>query len=140
MTMTFFVSYLFELWGRKKTMFFSYAFTAGVYFLLPYSAPNLSMLIFLRCMIGVTMSAPLAHPLIADYVKRSSRGKAVALAGIGLVCGEVLSMGVLFNFTKQMNYFDAFSIASLLILTFAIFFSITIVEPNIETVRDKSDM
>jgi hypothetical protein len=41
----------------------------------------------------------MAHPLIPDYVVRKSRGKAVALTGVGLVLGEVFSMGILFKFT-----------------------------------------
>jgi MFS family permease len=137
MMTTFFVSYLFELWGRKKTLFFSYLLTAFVYFLFPYSAPNFYMLVFLRCMIGVTMAAPISHPLIADYVKRKSRGKAIALAGVGIVTGEVFSMGVLFNLTKSMDYFDAFAIASSLILGFAFFFLLAIKDVNLDEIREK---
>ena len=58
----------------------------------------------LRCAIGITMSAPIAHPLIPDYVVRNCRGKAVALSGCGVVIGEVFSMGILFNFTKTMTF------------------------------------
>ena len=137
MVTTFFVSYLFELWGRKKTLFFSYFLTALVYFLIPYSAPHFYMLVILRCLIGVTMSAPIAHPLIADYVKRRSRGKAIALAGVGIVTGEVFSMGVLFNLTKSMDYFQAFSIASSLIFAFAFFFLFAIKDPNLDQLREK---
>ena len=139
MITTFFVSYLFELWGRKKTIFFSYLLTAGVYFMFPYSAPNLNYLIILRCAIGVTMSAPLANPLIADYVKRSSRGKAIALGGVGMVFGEVFSMGILFNMTKSMSYFDAFAIASAIIFLFSLFFLYSVVDPDMENIRDNSE-
>jgi len=120
-------------------MFFSYTLTAGVYFLFPYSAPNLNLLILLRCLIGFTMSAPLAHPLVADYIKRSSRGKAIALAGVGMVFGEVLSMGVLFNLTKSMNYFDAFSLASAIIFMFSVFFYVSIVDPDMDSIRNSED-
>ena len=74
MITTFLVSYLFEIWGRRITIVLSYILTAGVYFILPYSAPDYGMLMLMRCLIAITMSAPIAHPLIADYVKRSSRG------------------------------------------------------------------
>ena len=79
MVATFFTSYVYELVGRKLTIFFSYFFTAALFVAMPYTAPNLNHLIAVRAAIGVTMSAPLASPLIADYVKRSSRGRAIAL-------------------------------------------------------------
>ena len=50
------------------------------------------------------MAAPIAHPLIPDYVVKKHRGKAVALSGCGVVIGEVFSKGVLFNFTKSMTF------------------------------------
>ena len=84
------------------------------------------------------MSAPLAHPLIPDYVKRSSRGKAIALSGLGFVLGEVMSMGVLFNLTKAMSYQSAFTVAALVLGVFAFFFLFTIKEPDMETLRSRA--
>lgn len=104
MVTTFLVSYMYEIWGRRLTLVVSYVLTAIFYYLIPYSAPNYNTLLFLRCLIAITMSAPLSHPLVADYVKRASRGTAVALAGVGIVLGEVFSMGILFNLTKSMSY------------------------------------
>lgn len=51
------------------------------------------------------MAAPTSHPLINDYVRKSSRGKAVALNGCGVVIGELFTMGILLNFTKEMTYY-----------------------------------
>ena len=84
------------------------------------------------------MSAPLAHPLIPDYVKRSSRGRAIALSGLGFVLGEVMSMGVLFNLTKSMSYQNAFTVAALVLGCFAFFFLFTIKEPDMETLRGRA--
>ena len=84
------------------------------------------------------MSAPLAHPLIPDYVKRSSRGKAIALSGLGFVMGEVLSMGVLFNVTKSMSYQSAFTVAALVLGVFAFFFLFAIKEPDMDTLRSRA--
>ena len=130
MVSTFFVSYIYELVGRKLTIFVSFLTTAMLFVCLPYTAPNLNHLIAVRCAIGVTMSAPLANPLVPDYVKRSSRGRAIALNGIGFVIGEVFSMGVLFNLTKSMSYRDAFLIAAGLIFAFSIFFLISVKDPD----------
>jgi MFS family permease len=136
MVTTFLVSYLFEIWGRRITLVISYVLSAGVFFILPYSAPDYNMLMVMRCLIAITMSAPLSHPLIADYVKRTSRGKAIALAGVGIILGEVFSMGILFNLTKSMNYYDAFAIAASLIFMFALFFMFSLKEPDFEHIRD----
>jgi len=98
---------------------------------MPYSAPNFNYLLACRCAVGVTMAPPMQNPLIPDYIKRDSRGKAVALSGIGLVMGEVFSMGVLFNLTKSMNFYDAFKVASSVLLFFIIIFLFIIREPSI---------
>jgi MFS family permease len=68
MLTTFFVSYVYEILGRKSTLFMSFFLTSIVFYFLPYTAPNFNYLIVARCLIGVTMSAPLCHPLIADYI------------------------------------------------------------------------
>jgi len=134
---TFFVSYMFEIWGRKMTLVVSYLCTSGVFFLFPYSAPDYNILMVMRIFVAVFMSAPIQHPLIADYVKRSSRGKTVALAGVGIVLGEVFSMGILFNMTKSMNYYDAFAITASIIFAFSMFFLYSVKEPDFETIRDQ---
>jgi hypothetical protein len=81
------------------------------------------------------MSAPISNPLIPDYIKRSSRGKAVALNGIGFVFGEVMSMGILFNLTKTMSYFSAFAITSGLIFMFSIYFLVAVRDPLMISMR-----
>ena len=53
-------------------------------------------------------SMPSPNPLLADYIHKDAIGKAATLIGLGLVIGEVLSMGVLFNVTKSMNAYSAF--------------------------------
>ena len=131
MVATLFVSYILEIWGRRNTIAFGYLTTCGVFFLLPYTAPSYKALVVLRGLVGITMAGPLANPLIADYVKKNSRGKAIALSGIGMVMGEVFSMGILFNITKNMNFFDAFAIFSCVIFLFSIFFAWAIKEPDL---------
>ena len=138
MITTFFVSYIYEIIGRKLTISFSFILTAVMFYLLPLTAPDLKMLILVRCLIGVTMSAPIAHPLIPDYIKASSRGSAIALSGVGLVLGEVFSMGILFNLTKQLTYQNAFTVAAALIVVFSIFFLVSIKEPDMDLIRKKS--
>lgn len=136
MFMTLCVSYVYELMGRKLTIFFSYFTTAIVMFSIPYTAPSYNYLLVARCAMGFTMAAPIQHPLIPDYIKRSSRGQAVAMTGIGFVFGELFSMGILLNFTKSMSFKESFAITSVLILIFSLYFLITIKEPDFKQIRN----
>lgn len=135
MITTFLISYVFEILGRKLTLFISFFLTSILYYLIPYTAPNYNYLIIVRCLIGVTMAAPISHPLVADYVKIDSRGKATALIGCGMVLGEVTTMGVIFNYTKNMTFFKAFKTVSLIILGFSFYYLIFIKDPNMKNLR-----
>lgn len=138
--MTFCSSYIFEILGRKKTIFFSFFFTAIVLAIFPYTAPNYNLLILIRIAIGVTMSGLLAHPLIADYIQKKTRGKGIALSGLGIILGEVLAMGVLFNYTKEMTYEKAFFVASLMTFGFAFFHLVAVKDPDMKKLRTNIDM
>lgn len=87
----------------------------------------------------MTMSAPISHPLVADYVVKKTRGKAVALTGIGLVGGEVTAMGVLFQYTKEMSFKDAFCVAAMVTFGWSIFLLIAVKDPNMQNLRNKMD-
>lgn len=132
---TFLTSYAFEILGRRWTLFLSYGSTAVVFAALPYAAPHYGLLVAARCAIGVTMAAPIAHPLIADFVHKKSRGKAIALQGLGLVAGEVTAMGVLFNATKSMGFRDAFATAAVCIGCWSIFTFMAIRDPDLTRLR-----
>ena len=70
-------------------------------------------------------------------MKSSSRGKTIALAGVGIVFGEVFALGILLNLTKTMNYYDAFAITSCIVFVYSMFFLWSIKEPDFETMRDQ---
>ena len=139
MVTTFFMSYVFEIIGRKFTIFLSFFSTAILYYILPQTAPSFALLIAVRCAVGITMSAPLAHPLIADYVIKRSRGQSIALMGLGVTMGEVVAMGILFNYTKDMDEHTAFSIVALVIFGFSLFFLIFIKDPNLKKLQKRID-
>ena len=69
-------SYGFELLGRKWTMAWSYFLTGFVYIWFPYSSPDYFQLVIARCLIAITFAAPIANPLINDYVVKAYRGRA----------------------------------------------------------------
>lgn len=132
---TYITSYAFELVGRKWTLFVSFMATAAVVACTPYSAPDLDWLLVGRIAIGITMAAPMAHPLIPDYVKNKSKGKAIALNGLGYVLGEVFAIGVLFNYTKSMNFYDAFLVAGGLFAFFGMLLLCTVKDPSRKRIR-----
>ena len=132
-----FISFSFELLGRKATLTMSYLLTAALFFFIPYSSPSFAYLAMLRCMIGVSMAAPLAHPLINDYVRKGSRGKAIALNGLGQVFGDVFAMAVLLNISKYMTYHQSFMMAAIIIFMFGIFLYIFVENPNIDKFADR---
>lgn len=112
--------YLYDLFSRKALITIYFFFLAGLLFLLPRTAPNVPFLVCVRALIQLFGSICLSHPLIMDYVKKESRGKAIALASLGVMSGEVFGMAVLFGYSKQMEANQAFFITSIVIFVMAI--------------------
>lgn len=137
MITTVFSGYLYELAGRKITIFFSFITTAFILYALPYTAPSYSLLVLCRCGIGITMAPPLSNPLVSDYIMKKQRGKAVALSNIGIILGEVVSMGVLFNLTKAMGYQDAFYVSAISCATSGFLFLFIVKDPDFKVLRSK---
>ena len=67
---TFCMSYIYEILGRKLTLFLSFLTTSVVFYFLPYTSPSWTNLVLVRCSLGITMSAPLCHPLVPDYIHK----------------------------------------------------------------------
>ena len=129
----YFVSYAFEFLGRRLTIFFSFITTAALFCLIPRMAPSYSWLMVVRCLIAITMAGPLSHPLIPDYVHKSSRGKAVALTAIGTVFGEILAICIFkVNIFFEMTFFDSFTASALLIALLAVYYYLSIKDPDLK--------
>lgn len=130
-----FASYAYELFGRKRTMFWSYFLTGFVYIWFPNTAPSYHWLVICRIAIAITFAAPCLNPLINDYVQKSTRGKAVAMNGVGFVIGELFAMGVLLRMTAEMSFYRAFMVAAGFIWFFAFFFLYAVKDPDMEKLR-----
>lgn len=89
-----FVSYAFELLGRRMTLFISFFLSSIFFAMIPRTAPSYSWLMTIRCLLAITMAAPMAHPLVADFVHVSSRGKMVVFCGVGIILGEIIAISV----------------------------------------------
>jgi len=55
--------------------------------------------------------------------------------GLGLVFGELISMGVLFNLTKNMDFREAFVVATVVIVAFSFYFLAVIKDPDMNKLR-----
>ena len=110
---TFFAGYLFDILGRRVTLFMAF-FTASIFlFVIPYTSPSVFPgLLFVRVGFTLFSAMPSSNPLLADYIHKDAIGKAAAFIGLGFVIGEVLSMGILFNVTKNMSAYDSFLTAA----------------------------
>ena len=80
-------------------------------------------------MVGVSL---LGHPLVNDYVKKDSRGKAVAILGFGTLAGEAFAVVVLFGLTKRMELTQAFTVTSFILLVMSLFAIYCVTEPVIK--------
>ena len=71
--------YLYDLFGRKTLIMINFICVSGGTFLYPRTAPNIPLLMIIRACIQLFGAANLSHPLIVDYIKKESRGKAIAI-------------------------------------------------------------
>jgi len=129
---TFFAGYLFDIMGRRLTLFLAF-FTSSCFLLtVPYTSPSVyPWLLIVRILFTICISAPSSNPLLADYVHREAIGKAAAFIGLGFVIGEVLSMGVLFNITKHFTPEYAFLTAAATGTVFSVGFIFLVKEPQL---------
>lgn len=123
MITTFAVGYIYDIVGRRLTLYISFMLASTLMFFIPHTAPSVFPgLLLLRMGIAVAIVPPVASPIVADYLAKESIGKGAALIGIGFIAGEILSMGVLFNITKHMTpntaFFTVAVIGNILALSF----------------------
>ena len=129
---TFTAGYLFDIMGRRLTLFLSFFISACFVLAIPYTSPSVfPLLLIVRILFQMVLSMSSANPLPADYVHKEALGKAAAFIGLGFVIGEVLSMGVLFNVTKNMTAYNAFMTASITGACFALLFLFLVKEPKL---------
>ena len=130
MIATFLVGYVYDIVGRKLTLYLSFMMASTLMFFIPRTAPNVwPNLLLLRMGIAIAIVPPIASPLVADYLAREAIGKGAALIGIGFIVGEILSMGVLFNVTKSMEPNTAFLTVAIIGNVIALTFLFIVKEP-----------
>lgn len=74
------MGYIYDLFGRRISIFVNLFLQSLCFFCIPLGAPNVYPLVqIMRTTQLLTNACTVVHPLINDYVKSESRGKANAL-------------------------------------------------------------
>ena len=100
--------YLFVRFGRRRVILAG--FLAGITgtMLVPFVKRQIYPSIFsLACCIMVATAVTQNPPLIADYVRPSSIGKAYAMQGLLTLSGTIFAVAVLFGTTKDLEFEQA---------------------------------
>lgn len=124
------VGLIFDLLGRKIFLFLLLAISSASLYLIPKSAPNLTLYIILSSILSIFMAAAFNAPLGTDYFKKEDLGKGTALAMMGYQSGIIFSMLVVFAKTKDMDPSAAFAISASLVAFTAILTLFMVKEPT----------
>jgi sugar phosphate permease len=82
--------------------------------------------------LSVASQPPNCQPLVTDYVKKSSRGQATAFQALGFVVGDLITMGVLLNVTKNLDPTVSFIVAAIFVGSFSFIYIVIVKEPNLK--------
>ena len=136
---TFAAGYLFDIFGRRMTLFTTFFLGSCFVYSIPWTAPSiLPGLLIVRICITLLLSAPASNPLLADYIHKEAIGKAAAFIGLGFVIGEVVSMGLLFNVTSDLSPYTAFLIVAACGIVLSCLFLLLVKEPQLRKKQDPS--
>lgn len=94
--------YVYDIFGRRVPIYTAIFGSILCMSLMPSAAPDMRLLITLRTIQSTFCVVLISNPLIADYIKKDSRGKAISVVAIGMGLGEAFSMTVLFGLSVNM--------------------------------------
>lgn len=80
----------------------------------------------------------MSSPLPADYIHREAVGMGTSMQGLGLIFGEVISMGVLFRLTANMDPTYGFAIAAGVGLLFSFILLFIVKEPQLRSNKNST--
>lgn len=134
-----FAGYIFDIFGRKGTIIVSLVVCSVLVAAVPWTSPNVwPWLAVVKTAIQLMICVHVTNPLAADYIEGDALGRGHALAGVGVVVGEVLCLGVLFRLTATLTPKASFACAGFsgILFTAIIFFMIK--EPDLKVKKVKS--
>jgi MFS family permease len=101
--MIFLGGYIYDIFGRRFSVYTLLTIGGFTMAFFPLGAPDKKMYAICFVIFGVCVSPLSVAPLIQDYVCKDSYGRAMAFQLMGVCFGVCLSLGVLFNFTKNID-------------------------------------
>ena len=97
------------------------------------------MLCILRAVVGLNNTLAISAPLISDYVKQESRGRAVTINTLAIGLSQVFATQFLVPMTQGMNFEQSFTVSSLMMLALTLPVLFMIREPNPKEKKDRAD-
>jgi MFS family permease len=122
--------YIYEICGRKKTLFFAFTIGGICLFLNPIVSPNIYIFVLLSVFFDIGTTPIGLNTLILDYVAKKDRGKAIAYNTMAVSVGVIVSMQVLFNFTKDIDPLLSWGIIGAMMVFTGILMYFTVDEPK----------
>jgi MFS family permease len=124
------VGYIYDILGRRFTIFFSLIPAAILMMYLPDVAPSIPGLIIFRSGIVMAVNTLSSHPFINDYICKETRGRAIALQSTGVVIGDLMTFVVVLNITRGMTPYGRFKFFGFTIIAIACLFLYLVKEPR----------
>jgi MFS family permease len=107
--------YLYDLFGRKKTIFIAFVALSVAIFCLPYLSKVWELAVC-RSTLQTAIVMLHSNPLLIDYVKKEARGKATAFQGLGNGIGETIALTLFLAFQINLGAEMATSLVALVVL------------------------
>ena len=130
------IGYIYELLGRRCVIITCLFSSCALLVIVPYTSPNFHFLVAIRSILGMLEGFATTNPLIADYVKRDSRGKGVSIRVLGALLGEICSM-TLFGLTASMGIDSSFTVVAAVCACLTLIMPLIVREPKIKLVSPR---
>ena len=129
--------YTFDIFGRKALITLSCVLTVAAIVSLPLMPP-IQWLIVNRVVASVGYQYLNSHPLIIDYIKSESRGRAASLQSVGTGVGEFIAMTVLLSFQFRFSPEVSSVLAGIVVMTMAYCCISMLREPVLKTIKSRA--
>ena len=108
------------MYGRKKILIGSAFLLVLTVWIVPWTSPSLLAFNVVYTFGFALRCLKETNPLILDYVKSESRGRAVGMKLFGVLAGEIFTQAVLVGLTSKMTFKNSFHVVSIYLLIMVI--------------------
>jgi MFS family permease len=96
--------FIFDIYGRRKTLFVCFVTAGLTAIIMPMTSPSVYPgLVIVRILFSMATMPIQSNPLVNDYVTQESKGQGFSVQYLGNQMGLLLSICVLFKFTKSLD-------------------------------------